>query len=103
MISDVQKLKAKAMKDFSTVSYRSDAAKPDLQAWKKAFEAEVAKPLDETTWDTLEQIPVKPLYTAADYEGMEHLDYTAGIAPFLRGPYASMYVTRPWTVRQYAG
>ena len=38
-----------------------------------------------------------------DYEGMTHLDYMAGVPPFLRGPYSTMYVTRPWTVRQYAG
>ena len=46
---------------------------------------------------------MKPLYTAADCEGMRHLGFTAGIAPYLRGPYATMYVVRPWTVRQYAG
>ncbi len=54
-------------------------------------------------WQTMEQIPVKPLYTAADLESLEHLDFTAGIPPFLRGPYATMYVVQPWTVRQYAG
>ena len=52
---------------------------------------------------TAEQIPVKELYTAADLEGMEHLNYAAGLAPFLRGPYSTMYVMRPWTIRQYAG
>ncbi len=46
---------------------------------------------------------VKPVYTLAELENMEHLQYAAGLAPFLRGPYASMYVMRPWTVRQYAG
>jgi methylmalonyl-CoA mutase len=51
----------------------------------------------------MELIPVKPLYTAADLEALEHLDFTAGIPPFLRGPYATMYVVQPWTVRQYAG
>jgi len=54
-------------------------------------------------WVTAEQIPVKGNYTAADLEGMEHLNYAAGIAPFLRGPYSTMYVMRPWTIRQYAG
>ncbi|WP_301084139.1 methylmalonyl-CoA mutase family protein, partial [uncultured Alistipes sp.] len=54
-------------------------------------------------WLTAEQIPVKGTYTAADLEGMEHLNYAAGIAPFLRGPYSTMYVMRPWTIRQYAG
>ncbi|KUL16834.1 MAG: Methylmalonyl-CoA mutase large subunit, partial [Proteiniphilum sp. 51_7] len=50
-----------------------------------------------------EQIPVKPVYTKEDLEGMEHLNYAAGIPPFLRGPYSAMYVMRPWTIRQYAG
>jgi methylmalonyl-CoA mutase len=54
-------------------------------------------------WTTNEQIPVKPCYTAADLERMEHLDYAAGLPPFLRGPYSTMYVLRPWTIRQYAG
>ena len=54
-------------------------------------------------WETPEQIKVKPLYTADDLKEMEHLDYAAGIPPFLRGPYSMMYVYRPWTIRQYAG
>ena len=54
-------------------------------------------------WETVEHINVKPVYTAEDLEGMEHLNYAAGIAPYLRGPYSTMYVMRPWTVRQYAG
>ncbi len=52
---------------------------------------------------TAEQIPCKPVYGKDDLEGMEHLNYAAGIAPFLRGPYSTMYVMRPWTIRQYAG
>ncbi len=54
-------------------------------------------------WVTPEQIPVKPVYTKEDLEGMEHLGYAAGVAPYLRGPYSTMYVMRPWTIRQYAG
>ena len=54
-------------------------------------------------WVTPEHIAVKGTYTAEDLEGMEHLNYAAGIAPFLRGPYSTMYVMRPWTIRQYAG
>ena len=54
-------------------------------------------------WETSEHIMVKPAYTEKDLEGMEHLNYAAGIAPFLRGPYSTMYVMRPWTIRQYAG
>jgi len=57
----------------------------------------------EANWNTPEQIMVKNAYTQEDLESMEHLNYAAGLAPFLRGPYSSMYVTRPWTIRQYAG
>ncbi len=55
------------------------------------------------SWETPEQISVKPVYTADDLKEMEHLDYAAGIPPFLRGPYSMMYTFRPWTIRQYAG
>jgi methylmalonyl-CoA mutase len=54
-------------------------------------------------WMTPENIPVRNLYEKADLDGMEHLDYTAGIPPFLRGPYSGMYTFQPWTIRQYAG
>ncbi len=54
-------------------------------------------------WLAPENINVKPLYTEKDLEGMEHLNYAAGVAPFLRGPYSTMYVNKPWTIRQYAG
>ncbi|WP_313381361.1 methylmalonyl-CoA mutase [Proteiniphilum saccharofermentans] len=54
-------------------------------------------------WLTPEQIPVKPVYTKEDLQGMEHLNYAAGLPPYLRGPYSTMYVMRPWTIRQYAG
>lgn len=54
-------------------------------------------------WLTPEKIVVKTTYNESDLEGMEHLNYAAGVAPFLRGPYSTMYVQKPWTVRQYAG
>ncbi len=54
-------------------------------------------------WTTPELIPVKPVYNPEDLKGMEHLDYVAGIPPYLRGPYSAMYPLRPWTIRQYAG
>jgi len=57
----------------------------------------------ENKWVTAELIPVKKIYTREDLSGMEHLDFAAGIPPFLRGPYSSMYVAQPWTIRQYAG
>jgi methylmalonyl-CoA mutase len=56
-----------------------------------------------TSWNTPEKIEVKSIYTEKDLEGMEHLGYAAGIPPYLRGPYSTMYVMRPWTIRQYAG
>ena len=67
---------------------------------RKAWEQK--HPLKEA-WNTPERIPVKPFYTKEDLEGMEHLNYVAGLPPFLRGPYSTMYVSRPWTIRQYAG
>ncbi|GHC05553.1 methylmalonyl-CoA mutase [Cerasicoccus arenae] len=89
--------------DFTTLDYEAPKSATNEADWKTAFEKRTSKSPDDMLTDTMEQIPVKPLYTAKDYEGMEHLDYTAGLPPFLRGPYATMYVTRPWTVRQYAG
>ena len=78
--------------------------KPTLQAWEALVEKETRgrSPAD-LAWRTPEGIDVKPLYTAADLEGMEHLDSMPGFAPFVRGPRASMYAGRPWTLRQYAG
>ena len=55
------------------------------------------------TWVTPEGIPIKPVYTALDTAGLDFLDGFPGIAPFVRGPYPTMYVTQPWTIRQYAG
>lgn len=57
----------------------------------------------EADWNTLENIQMKPLYTAADLSDVDHLEFLSGIAPFLRGPYPAMYVNQPWTIRQYAG
>ena len=75
-----------------------NAAGATLNDWPKA-----ADPSTDRTWQTPEQIPVKPLYSAADLQGVQHLDTMPGVPPFLRGPYPTMYVLRPWTVRQYAG
>ena len=54
-------------------------------------------------WETPEHIEIKSSYGREDLEGMEHLNYGAGLPPFLRGPYSAMYAMRPWTIRQYAG
>jgi len=62
-----------------------------------------AVPEVDSSWLTPELIPVKPFYTKDDLEGMEHLNYAAGLPPYLRGPYSVMYAMQPWTIRQYAG
>ena len=80
--------------------------KPDfnkINITEKSSSAANAQKEYDKNWNTPEQIPVKPVYTESDLAGMEHLNYAAGVAPFLRGPYSTMYVQRPWTVRQYAG
>jgi methylmalonyl-CoA mutase len=74
-----------------------------LSKWIDDAEHAALKPVGELAWQTAEGIGVKPLYMAADRNGLEDLDTYRGFAPFLRGPYASMYASRPWTVRQYAG
>ncbi len=83
--------------DFSKVDFRAvENGRETFEKWEKENHI-------EKNWKTPEQIDVKPAYGKKDLEGMEHLNYAAGIAPFLRGPYSTMYVMRPWTIRQYAG
>ncbi|MBA49465.1 MULTISPECIES: methylmalonyl-CoA mutase [unclassified Paracoccus (in: a-proteobacteria)] len=78
--------------------------KPTLEAWRRLAEKELkGRDPDELVWDTLEGIPVKPLYTQADTADLPHMGSLPGIAPFTRGPRATMYAGRPWTIRQYAG
>ncbi|MFM8801842.1 MAG: methylmalonyl-CoA mutase [Tagaea sp.] len=82
----------------------ADFARPDLAQWEKLASAELkgAEP-GSLTWMTPEGIAVKPLYTEADLAGLEHLGGLPGFAPYVRGPRATMYANRPWTIRQYAG
>ena len=83
--------------DFKNVNIRARSENQQSFAqWEKEHHI-------EKNWKTPEQIDVKPVYGANDLSDMEHLNYAAGIAPFLRGPYSTMYVMRPWTIRQYAG
>ena len=89
--------------DFTKIELNTTPAPVTFEQWRARFEAETGKPLADWVHQTLEQIELKPLYTAADLANCEHLDSMPGIAPFVRGPYGSMYVTKPWTVRQYAG
>ncbi|KFI30827.1 methylmalonyl-CoA mutase [Paenirhodobacter enshiensis] len=74
------------------------------EEWTKLAQKELKdRPLDSLTWKTLEGIDVQPLYTEDDLTGLSHLGTMPGFAPFLRGPRATMYAGRPWTIRQYAG
>jgi methylmalonyl-CoA mutase len=77
---------------------RPDFSKIDL---KPTVERATARASSE--WLSPEHIPIKGFYTREDLKGLEHLEYAAGIPPYLRGPYSTMYVMRPWTIRQYAG
>ena len=72
--------------------------------WSELAEKELrGRPVEDLTTATPEGIAVKPLYTAEDLEGVTHLGGTPGVTPFVRGPRATMYTNRPWTIRQYAG
>jgi methylmalonyl-CoA mutase len=90
-----------AIPDFSKLPL-PDAPAADLAGWRRRAQAAGVDP-DDAAWLTPEGIPVKPLYTASDVQDLPHLGAWPGFAPFVRGPYATMYVGRPWTVRQYAG
>ncbi len=78
--------------DFSNISF---APNP------KAFQNLAGS--GSSPWTPAEGIPVKPVYDASDAQSLKHLRFAAGLPPYLRGPYASMYVQKPWTIRQYAG
>ncbi|MCK9400755.1 MAG: methylmalonyl-CoA mutase [Bacteroidales bacterium] len=84
--------------NFQKIHYKTSiSSKISSKEW------ELQNRIGSEEWMTAEGIPVKPVYTADDLEGMEHLNFAAGIPPFLRGPYSTMFVTKPWTIRQYAG
>ncbi len=77
---------------------------PDLEAWREMAAKELrGKDLDKLVWTSPDGIEIKPLYTADDLEKMDDIDTLPGMFPFLRGPRATMYANRPWTIRQYAG
>ncbi|WP_408607867.1 methylmalonyl-CoA mutase [Acidimangrovimonas sediminis] len=83
---------------------RPDNVPGNMDAWKALAEKELkGRSPESLTWHTLEGIDVKPLYTQADTEGLAHMGSLPGLAPFTRGPRATMYAGRPWTIRQYAG
>ena len=86
--------------NFAEMAYRPVVPAIDQKTWEKALRERIGEP---PVWMTNEQIPVKALYTEEDIAPIEHMGFSAGIAPNLRGPYPTMYVQRPWTIRQYAG
>ncbi|HEY1624661.1 MAG TPA: methylmalonyl-CoA mutase [Streptosporangiaceae bacterium] len=90
--------------DFSEIALGSNGAgEVNEGQWEKAWRQETGKDVGEASWETPEGIAVKPLYAADDLTGLDFLGSYPGIAPYLRGPYPTMYVNQPWTVRQYAG
>jgi len=101
--------KAADIPDFSRLDFDAiDAgdergAQERWLAWRRRAEVQGDEKLSDLLWHTPEGIDVKPVYTAGDLDGLAHLGSYPGFAPYVRGPYTTMYVRRPWTVRQYAG
>ena len=89
--------------DFTKIAFDATPERATFENWRARFEAETGRPLDQCVQQTLEGIAIRPLYTAADLADCGLLDTMPGFPPYVRGPYGSMYVTKPWTVRQYAG
>ena len=90
--------------DFSEIELGSGGVSgADEDQWRTAVKETTGKGTADLVWDTPEGIPVKPLYTGQDLAGLDFLGTYPGIAPYLRGPYPTMYVNQPWTIRQYAG
>nr|WP_043679169.1 methylmalonyl-CoA mutase [Streptomyces xylophagus] len=87
--------------DFSGIELGAPAAEAGTDEWRDAVKKAAGG--DDLLWETPEGIAVKPLYTGQDLEGLDFLATYPGIAPYLRGPYPTMYVNQPWTIRQYAG
>ncbi len=90
--------------DFSSVDLGpGSGVKGSDDQWRSAVKESTGRSESDLLWETPEGIAVKPLYTGADLEGLDFLDTYPGVAPYLRGPYPTMYVNQPWTIRQYAG
>ena len=89
--------------NFNDIVLDFTSSKKSYEDWKKDFEKSLGKKPEEMIFETMEKIPLAPIYTKDDIKDFQHLEYMSGLPPFLRGPYSTMYVVRPWTVRQYAG
>jgi methylmalonyl-CoA mutase len=93
---------SRGIPDFTGIDL-GEPARADKDAWQAAVHAATGKGADALEWETPEGIGIKPLYTADDLGDLDFLHTYPGVAPFLRGPYPTMYRTQPWTIRQYAG
>ncbi len=89
--------------NFATIPWQTPNLPANQADWETRFTAETGLSPEQGSWETLEKIPLKPVYGKEDAEGLDHLGTYPGLPPYIRGPYGSMYVTKPWTVRQYAG
>ena len=91
--------------DLTQIDYDGGPKNPEVtrEQWAAAAEQYARQPASDFHWRTGEEIDLKPLYDSGDLKDLDHLGTMPGLPPFLRGPYATMYVMRPWTVRQYAG
>ena len=89
--------------DLTKLELKKPKKTYSLDFWKSEFKRRTGLDPEELVQNTLEGIDVFPLYTIDDYKHFEHLNFTAGIPPYLRGPYPTMYIQQPWTIRQYAG
>ena len=90
--------------DFSSIPLRlNQNAQKSFSHWRESFEGATALSADSFIWETPEGISVRPLYGKEDIEPLDFIDSYPGFQPFLRGPYPTMYVNQPWTIRQYAG
>jgi methylmalonyl-CoA mutase len=89
--------------DFKDLVYERISPKVSREEWERKFREETGVSPGEFILKTMEKIEVGVLYNADDIKDLTHIDYLSGIPPFLKGPYATMYIQRPWTIRQYAG
>ncbi|MDG1845216.1 MAG: methylmalonyl-CoA mutase [Acidimicrobiales bacterium] len=90
--------------DFSSIPFRpTSKGHQSLSEWERSFEMATGSRPDDQIWNTPEGIPVRPLYVTEDRDVLDFPDTYPGFSPYLRGPYPTMYVNQPWTIRQYAG
>jgi methylmalonyl-CoA mutase len=89
--------------DFTKIALGAETSSASEAQWRARFAAETGTTPEEHPWHTPEGIDVPPLFSARDLDGLDHLRTMPGVAPFVRGPYPTMYVESPWTIRQYAG